>query len=534
MKIYRSAFSSFLLLLFLYLQSCSIGTDSSTVENSAEFGKVVAANKAMVVSAHPEATRVGLGILQMGGNAIDAMVATHFALAVVYPSAGNIGGGGFMVLRQENGHTHTLDFREKAPASAHRSMYQDEEGQVIAGLSRYGHLAAGVPGSVDGMLRAHKRFGKLPLNKLLQPAIQLAASGFPITSQQAANFNRQRESFLTHNQDSLGLPLVKAGAWQAGDTLQQQALANTLRRIQQAGRSGFYEGETARLLLAEMQRGGGLITAEDLQQYESVWREPVEGTYQNIRVISMPPPSSGGIALLQLLNMAEEFPLSSWGHHSARSVHVLAEMERRVYADRAAHLADPDFWEVPQQALLDDAYLKQRAKSIDLQQATPSSAIQPVSLASLPESEETTHYSIVDAEGNAIAVTTTINGSFGSKVFVQGAGFLLNNEMDDFSVKPGYPNLYGLVGGEANAIEPGKRMLSSMTPTILEKDGKLFMVVGTPGGSTIITSVYQTILNVLAYDMPLEEAVAAKRFHHQWLPDQIFLEEGALSPAQTL
>lgn len=522
---------TFLLLTFLYLPSCTVSTESSTATTDTRFGKVISAKDAMVVCAHPEATKVGVNILQKGGNAIDAMVGTHFALAVVFPSAGNIGGGGFMVFRQENGSTHTLDFREKAPEAAHRTMYQNEEGEVIEGLSLYGHLAAGVPGSVDGVLRAHKRFGKLSLRELLEPAIQLAEKGFPITEQQAQNFNHNRESFLQYNPASPDIPLVKAGQWQAGDILKQEALATTLLRIQEQGRAGFYEGETARLLVAEMQRGGGIISSEDLRTYESIWRDPVEGRYKDIKVISMPPPSSGGIALLQLLNMSEEFPLSRWGHHSAASVHTIAEMERRVYAERAAHLGDPDFWKVPQQALLEEEYLQQRAASIDGKKATPSSNIQALSLAAQIESEETTHYSIVDAAGNAVSVTTTLNGSYGAKVFVQGAGFLLNNEMDDFSVKPGYPNLYGLVGGEANAIEPGKRMLSSMTPTILERDGQLLMVVGTPGGSTIITSVYQTILNVLAYDMSLEEAVAAKRFHHQWLPDQIFLEEEALSPA---
>lgn len=522
-------FCSYLLLTCLYLTGCS-DLRQATSASQPGFGKVVNAPHAMVVSAHPEATRVGVAILQKGGNAIDAMVATHFALAVVYPSAGNIGGGGFMILRQKNGDTHSLDFREKAPEKAHRSMYQDAKGEVIAGLSLYGHLASGVPGSVDGMLRAHERFGSLPLEELLAPAIQLAEEGFPLTAQQAWNFNRNRESFLQHNQDSGNIPLVKQGNWAAGDTLQQQSLANTLQRIQQAGRAGFYEGETARLLLAEMQRGGGIISKEDLLGYESVWRKPVEGLYKDIKVISMPPPSSGGIALLQLMHMSENFPLDTWGHHTARSIHTMAEMERRVYAERAEHLGDPDFWEVPQQALLDKNYLEERARNIPLHKATPSSAIQALSFAPQQESEETTHYSIVDAAGNAISVTTTINGSYGSRVFVQGAGFLLNNEMDDFSSKAGVPNLYGLVGGEANAIAPNKRMLSSMTPTILEKDGQLLMVVGTPGGSTIITSVYQTILNVLAFDMPLEEAVAAKRFHHQWLPDQIFMETGAISP----
>lgn len=524
----------FLLAFFLclYLQSCSTSQDNSTADNAVvdqvSFGKVVTGNSAMVVCAHPEATRVGVGLLQRGGNAVDAMVGVHFALAVVYPTAGNIGGGGFMVLREKDGATHTLDFRETAPGKAHENMYQNERGEVIDGLSLYGHLAAGVPGSVDGMLRAHERFGKLPLKELLEPAIQLAEQGFAITEQQAANFNRNREAFLQYNLDTLHIPLVKSIPWQAGDTLQQKELAATLRRIQEKGRAGFYEGETARLLVAEMQEGGGLITEEDLRDYESVWRDPIEGIFKDVKVISMPPPSSGGIALLQLMKMSMNFPLDDWGHHSALSVHTIAEMERRVYADRAKHLGDPDFWEVPRQALLEEEYLKQRVENIDVRKATPSSSVQALSLAAQSESEETTHYSIVDSAGNAVSVTTTINGSYGSKVFVRGAGFLLNNEMDDFSIKVGVPNMYGLVGGKANAIEPGKRMLSSMTPTILEKDGNLLMVLGSPGGSTIITSVYQTIINVLIYEMALEEAIAAGRFHHQWLPDQIFYEEGGL------
>lgn len=488
----------------------------------------------MVVCAHPEATRVGVNILRKGGNAIDAMVATHFALAVVYPAAGNIGGGGFMVFRKKNGESYALDFRETAPAKAHRTMYQNEKGEVIDGLSLNGHLAAGVPGSVDGMLRAHERFGTLPLNALLEPAIKLAGEGFSITEQEAGNLNGHREAFLQYNRQSPGLPFVKQGRWQAGDTLVQKELAGTLTLIRDRGRAGFYEGETAQLLTAEMQKGGGIITKEDLVAYEAVWRDPVEGNFsegklKGVKVISMPPPSSGGIALLQLMKMSEHFPLDDMNFHSALSVHTISEMERRVYADRAKHLGDPDFWQVPKQALLDEAYLQERAESISLQKATPSSAIQALSLAGqAAESEETTHFSIVDSAGNAVSVTTTLNTSYGSKVYVPGAGFLLNNEMDDFSVKVGVPNFFGLVGGEANAIEAGKRMLSSMTPTILEKDGKLLMAVGSPGGSTIITSVYQTIINVLVYELSLEEAVAAGRFHHQWIPDRIMLEKGAL------
>src|SRR5690606_37002125 len=404
-----------------------------------------------------------------------------------------------------------LDFREKAPLSAYEAMYLDEEGEVVPGLSLNGQKAAGVPGSVDGMIRAHERFGNLPFESLIQPAIKLAQKGFEITDQQAGNYNNLRKLFITYNRDSLNIPLVKHESWKKGDVLKQKELAQTLKRIRKNGREGFYSGETARLIVEEMEAGNGIITLEDLKKYESVWRKPVVGQYQGYKVISMGPPSSGGIALSQLLGMAEHFDLSSSGHNTVQTIHLLTEMERRVYADRATHLGDPDFWQVPQEKMLGQEYLRERAEQIDPTKATPSEEVQAMDLPEIKESEETTHYSIVDADGTAVSVTTTINSAYGAKVFVTGAGFLLNNEMDDFSSKPGVPNLYGLLGGAANAIEPEKRMLSAMTPTILEKEGKLFMVVGTPGGSTIITSVFQTILNVIAHDMNMTEAVNAKR-----------------------
>ena len=505
-----------------------IGISCKGIHPSANFGKTAYGNETMVVTAHPEATRVGLEVLAKGGNAVDAMVAVHFALAVVYPSAGNIGGGGFMVLRDTSGGVFSLDFREKAPLAAYQDMYLDEEGEVVPGLSLNGQKAAGVPGSVDGMIKAHERFGKLPLESLIQPAIKLAQKGFEITDQQADNYNNLRQTFVAYNRDSLNIPLVKQEPWKKGDVLKQKDLAQTLKRIRKNGREGFYSGETARLIVEEMQAGNGIINLEDLKKYESVWRKPVVGEYQGYKVISMGPPSSGGIALAQLLGMAEHFDLSSSGHHTAQTIHLLTEMERRVYADRATHLGDPDFWEVPQEKMLDQDYLRERAEQIDPNKATPSEEVQAMVLPEIKESEETTHYSIVDADGTAVSVTTTINSAYGAKVFVTGSGFLLNNEMDDFSSKPGVPNLYGLLGGAANAIEPEKRMLSAMTPTILEKDGKLFMVVGTPGGSTIITSVFQTILNVIAHDMSMTEAVGAKRIHHQWKPDIIQPEAGAI------
>lgn len=522
-KITSPAWAAFCLLF--------IGISCKGIHPAAEFGKTAYGSKAMVVTAHPEATKVGLDILARGGNAIDAMVAVHFALAVVYPSAGNIGGGGFMVMRDNTGEAYTLDFREKAPLSAYEAMYLDEEGEVVPGLSLNGQKAAGVPGSVDGMIKAHQKFGKLPFKILIQPAIQLAQKGFVITEQQAGNYNSLRQTFINYNRDSLAIPLVKSDSWQQGDRLKQKDLARTLKRIKKKGRDGFYAGETARLIVEEMEAGNGIITLEDLQLYHSKWRDPVIGNYKGYKIISMGPPSSGGIALNQLLGMAEHFDLAASGHHSPQTIHLMTEMERRVYADRAKHLGDPDFWEVPQQEMLAPQYLSSRVKQIDLHKATPSEEVQPMELPQPKESEETTHYSIVDTEGMAVSVTTTINAAYGAKVFVKGAGFLLNNEMDDFSSKPGVPNLYGLLGGAANAIEPEKRMLSAMTPTIVEKDKKLFMVVGTPGGSTIITSVFQTILNVIAHEMTMTEAVNAKRIHHQWKPDEIQPEAGAINDA---
>jgi len=380
------------------------------------------------------------------------------------------------------------------------------------------------------MIKAHEKFGKLPFKSLVDPAIRLARKGFEITDQQTGNYNNLRNIFIAYNRDSLNIPLVKDKPWKKGDILKQTDLAKTLKRIKKQGREGFYAGETARMMVEEMEAGNGIISLEDLRSYESVWREPVIGQYQDYKVISMGPPSSGGIALTQLLGMAERFDLAASGHQSPETIHLMTEMERRVYADRASHLGDPDFWEVPQKQMLDSDYLKARTEQIDHSKATPSEEVQAMDLPDRKESEETTHYSIVDSHGNAVSVTTTINAGYGSKVFVTGAGFLLNNEMDDFSSKPGVPNLYGLIGGAANAIEPGKRMLSAMTPTILEKDNKLFMVVGTPGGSTIITSVFQTILNVIDHDMSMTEAVSARRIHHQWKPDNIQAEAGAISP----
>ncbi|STD52881.1 gamma-glutamyltransferase [Empedobacter falsenii] len=479
-----------------------------------------------VVTAHPEASKVGVEILKKGGNAIDAAIAVQFALAVVYPNAGNIGGGGFLVYRDAKGKTDALDYREKAPLKASEDMYWDKNGNAITDLSLYGQFAAGVPGTVDGMVKAHEKYGKLNWIELVQPAISLAQKGFKITKQQANELTNKHNDFVKYNSKTNAL--TSKSSWKEGDLLIQKDLANTLKLIQQKGRAGFYEGKTADLIVKEMKRGNGIISHEDLKQYQSVWRTPVSGNYKGLKVISMPPPSSGGIALVSLFQSIEDYPINKWGFQADSTIQVMVEAERRVYADRAEHLGDPDFIKVPQKQLLDKSYNVNRMKDFSFDKATPSSAIKAGEIIG-KESMETTHYVIVDKDGNAASVTTTLNNSYGSLVVVEGAGFLLNDEMDDFSVKPGTPNLYGLVGGKANAIEPSKRMLSSMTPSILEKDGKLFMVVGTPGGSTIITSVFQAILNVVDFGMTMQEAVAAPRFHHQWLPDQIDYEPNAIS-----
>jgi gamma-glutamyltranspeptidase/glutathione hydrolase len=482
----------------------------------------------MVVCAYPDAANVGLNILKKDGNAVDAAVAVQFALAVTLPEAGNIGGGGFMVYRSAKGATNTLDFREKAPAAASANMYLDAAGNVIPNMSLTTHQASGVPGSVDGMAEAHKKYGKLKWSEVLAPAIALASDGFKITKRLANDLNRTAADFKRLNPGKAYF--LKDAPWQEGDVLVQTDLAKTLQRISDKGRDGFYDGETADKLVAEMQTGKGLITKADLKNYHAVWRKAITGMYKGYKIITMPPPSSGGIALLQLLRSVEKYPLAKWGYNKDSTVQVIVEAERRVYADRSKYLGDPDFYKVPVDSLLRPAYVDARMNSFTWAAATPSSTIQPGSFAGY-ESDQTTHYSIVDKEGNSVAITTTLNGSFGSKILVAGAGFLLNNEMDDFSSKPGAPNMYGLVGGKANSIEPDKRMLSCMTPTIIEKDGKLFMIVGTPGGSTIITSVFQTILNVIEFNKSMQAAVDAKRFHHQWLPDVVNVEKDGFDAA---
>lgn len=407
-------------------------------------------------------------------------------------------------------------------------MYLDAQGNAITEKSLLGALASGIPGTVDGMVKAFNKYGKLSWKRDIQPAIQLAERGFPITAQQAAELNSHKDKFQKYNRQPVAF--VKDGEWKAGDILKQPELAKTLKLIRENGRAGFYEGPVGAAIVTSMAHTKGVITAEDLKNYQSVWRKTVSGNYKNYKVISMPPPSSGGIALLTMLKQVSEYPLSKWGFQQDSTVQLMVEVERRAYADRATYLGDPDFFKVPQTALLDTNYMAARAKDISFSAATPSSSVNPGKIPAY-ESEQTTHYSIIDNKGNAVSATTTLNGSYGSLVVVEGGGFILNNEMDDFSVKPGSPNMYGLVGGEANAIVPGKRMLSSMTPSIVEQDGKLLMVVGTPGGSTIITSIFQTILNVLAFGQPMQAAVSAPRFHHQWLPDEVYVEKGAVNPA---
>lgn len=517
-KTKRGNYSKLLLILLFFIPvSCvqkRLGVNSNT-----QF------RNGMVVCAYPDAAHVGLDILKQGGNAVDAAVAVQFALAVTLPEAGNIGGGGFMVYRSKNGENNTLDFREMSPAAASVDMYLDSAGNVIPDMSLYTHKASGVPGSVDGMVQAHEKYGKLKWADLLQPAINLASKGFKITKHLASDLNRTAVQFKRINQGKSYL--IKEGEWQEGDILIQQDLAKTLEQIRDKGRAGFYEGIVADQLVAEMQSGDGLISKTDLQNYHSVWRKAIVGNYKDYKIITMPPPSSGGIALLQLLKSVEKYPLKRWGYNQDSTVRLMVEAERRVYADRSKYLGDPDFYKVPVDSLLNPVYITARMNNFSWDAATPSTSIQPGSFVGY-ESDQTTHYSIVDGEGNAVSITTTLNDTFGSRIFVQGAGFLLNNEMDDFSSKPGVPNMYGLVGGKANSIQPGKRMLSCMTPTIVEKDGKLFMVVGTPGGSTIITSVFQTIVNVIEFNQSMQQAVASKRFHHQWLPDDVETETGAL------
>lgn len=508
----------FLLVLFAsVLFQCKLEKSESSQHDV----KGLITQKAMVVSAREEASRIGAEIMKKGGNAFDAMVATDLALVVTYPFAGNIGGGGFMVYRLKDGTTGALDYREKAPLAAHRDMYLDENGNVIPELSTLGALAVGVPGTLAGMFAVNEKLGSMPFAELIQPAIDLAKKGVVVTEKQAKRLNHYRELFEKANKRTIFLDKE----WKAGDTIKYPALAATFERIRDNGRDEFYKGTTGKMLVEYVNSLGGIITMEDLAQYEAKWRNPVVFAYKDAKIISMPPPSSGGVCIGQILKSIEPFDIGQYKHNSEKYIQLITEAERRSYADRSYYLGDPDFNRIPIDTLISSAYNAKRMADFSWEHATPSTEI---SHGVIPgyESMETTHYSIIDQFGNAVSVTTTLNGAYGSKLYVGDAGFFLNNEMDDFSSKPGEPNMFGLIGAEANSIAPGKRMLSSMTPTIVEENGKLKMVVGSPGGSTIITSVMQNILNVLEYDMGMQASVAAPRFHHQWLPDVVIFEPG--------
>lgn len=520
------------LLILCFFSSCgNLSDKNAEIKPGLYEGHDFVCDSGIVVSAHPESSRIGVAVLRKGGNAVDAAVATEFALAVCYPEAGNIGGGGFMLVREANGRTDLIDYREKAPLKASRDMYLDPAGNSVPGLSTDTHKASGVPGTVDGMLNIHAKYGILSFRDVIQPAIDLARNGFPVTRDQADNLNGNREDFISRN---LSPPaFVKDLPWNEGDTLRQPDLANTLERIRDYGRNGFYEGKTARLIVKEMQRGNGLISFQDLSDYNSLFRDPVSGYYRGYRIISASPPSGGGVVLLQVLGMIEPYNLKKLGFHSWHSVHLISEAEKRAFADRSQFLGDPDYMVVPIEAMLNNEYLVGRMSGFSMKSASPSSEILPGSPL-VDESEETTHYSVVDPMGNSVAATTTLNGTFGSRIVIDSAGFLMNNQMDDFSVKPGVPNMYGLVGGEVNSVQPGKKMLSSMTPVIVEKDNRLFMVAGSPGGSTIPTSVMQVIINVIDYKMTLSRAVCEGRFHHQWLPDHISYEKNSLDTTTLL
>ena len=508
-----------IVILFIFFQKFILAATTNP-----EYGQ-----NGMIVSTSRQASEAGIEILKKGGNAIDAAVAVGFALAVTSPSNGNIGGGGFLVASFANGLSITLDHREKAPQNAHRNMFLNDSGNVIPGMSLYSRASSGVPGTVDGLIRALEDHGSgnISLREAINPAIYLADRGFKL-SYYEANILNVYKSFFSKNKAASKIFIKDDGKpWKKGDKLIQKDLAKTLKRIARYGRDGFYSGNVAEMIVKEMQRGNGLITLQDLENYSSKYRSPVFGTYKEYEIVSMGPPSSGGALLINMLNMLENYPMHNLSWNSSEYIHLMTEVERRAYADRAEHMGDPDFWNVPMVMLTSKHYAKTRIKDIDLNKATPSSLISASKKTSY-ESPETTHYSVVDSWGNAVSVTTTINLGYGNGCVVEGAGFFLNNEMDDFSSKPGVPNAFGLIGNEANAVEAGKRPLSSMTPTIVLKNSKPFLVIGSPGGSTIITTVMQTILNVVDHNMDIKEAVCASRFHSQWLPDVIQYEPRSL------
>jgi len=505
----------YLFILFIIIFSC--------IDKHTNQGLI--AKNGMVVSAREEASKIGVEILKKGGNAFDAMVATDLALAVSYQSAGNIGGGGFMVYRKADGQTGALDYREKAALTASRDMYLDDDGNIIKGMSLVGAMAIGVPGTIAGIFEVHNKYGSLPIETLFQPSIDLAKNGVIVTEKQSNRIKRHQNSFkLANKEKTLFQKKINKG-----DTLKFPNLANTLERIMKNGRDEFYEGETGKKLVDFINENNGIISLKDLELYEAVWRDPIEFSYDNLKIISMSPPSSGGICLEQIMKMIEPYEIHKMKHNSLDYFKLLVEAERRSFADRSYYLGDPDFVSIPKEELVSDEYILDRMSNFSFDSPTPSNEIS-YGKVEILESEETTHYSIVDQFGNAISVTTTLNGTYGSQLYCSELGFFLNNEMDDFSSKPGSPNMFGLIGGSANKIEPQKRMLSSMTPTIVEKDNKLLMALGSPGGSRIITSVLQTILNVHEFDMNMNNAVNSPRFHHQWMPDSIKIESNSFNP----
>lgn len=475
--------------------------------------------KAAVVSARNEASEIGIDIIRQGGNAFDATIATHMALAVCYPNAGNLAGGGFLVFRTASGTVGSLDYREKAPMNAFSDMYLDENKKVLSEKSVLGGLAVGVPGAVAGMYALHQKLGKLSWQQVIAPAAKLAKMGFVVTSKQARVLSNKRSEIISMN----GSNTLFAQPFKAGDRIKNLPLYTLLNKIAHEGPMAFYKGPNAQAMVQKINTNGGIFTLEDLEKYEPVWRDPIKFNYKELTLYSMGPPSSGGICLAQMLGMVKQFPIQTYGFHSEKAMQLMIEAERRSFADRSLYLGDSDFIEVPTNKLLDSIYLIKRMQSFTFEKATPSTDIAP-GIIIAKEYDETTHFSILDLEGNAVAATTTLNGNYGSKLYIEEGGYFLNNEMDDFSIKPGFPNMFGLVGGAANEIAPEKRMLSAMTPTLVEKDGQLIMILGTPGGPTIITSVFQTILNVYDYKMSIQKAVDAPRFHHQWLPDQVILE----------
>jgi len=521
---------AFALVAYISFIACRTTEKATSLHNINPFDygiqKKIVCNNGAVVSAHPLASKVGLEILKDGGNAFDAAIATQLALAVVYSNAGNIGGGGFMVARESNGRLIALDYRETASHKAHRDMYLDANGNAQGEKSLNGHLAAGVPGTVAGLFAAAK-YAKLDFKKLVQPAIDLAEFGYRITDREAEGLNELQTDLKKYN--TVTPVFVKSTGWKGGDTLIQKDLANTLKRIRDYGAIGFYEGETARLIVEEMQRGSGILDYDDLRNYTAKFREPHVFEYKGYSIVGMPMPSSGGILVHQMMKMVEKRNLGDLGFHTPQSVQLMAEVERRAYADRAEYMGDADFYKVPVKKLTDDSYLAGRMNDYVAGKAGTSTEIKP---GPIKESEETTHLNVIDKEGNLVAITTTLNNSYGSRTVVGGAGFILNDEMDDFSIKPGVPNLYGAIGGEANAIAAGKRMLSSMTPTLVLKDNKPFLITGTPGGTTIPTSVFQTIVNIIDFGLSTEDAVYKPKFHHQWLPDKIYIEKNF--PEQTM